>query len=73
VLKEPIVHSLHEDQIMDTNKIEKLKRDIEELERQIDANPFGGLFDKQRMERLRKKLKKRRKELATLEKAKKPS
>jgi len=48
--------------------IEKLKKEIEELERQIKAHPFGGLFDRNRQEQLFRKLKKKRKELASLEK-----
>jgi hypothetical protein len=50
--------------------IEKLKKEIEELERQIEAHPFGGLLDRNRQEQLFRKLKKKRKELAGLEKTK---
>jgi len=49
--------------------IEKLKKEIDELERQIEAHPFGGLLDRSRQEQLLRKLKKKRKELASLEKA----
>lgn len=49
-------------------KIGKLKKEIEELERQISANPFGGLFDRNRIDQLYRKLKKKKKELAALEK-----
>ena len=52
---------------MSATAIDKLNKEIEDIEKQLAANPFGGLFDKQRMEKLRKKLKKKRKELAALE------
>jgi hypothetical protein len=52
--------------------IEKLKKEIEELERQIEAHPFGGLLDRNRQEQLYRKLKKKRKELAVLEKPPEP-
>ena len=50
--------------------IEKLKKQIEELERQLEANPFGGLFNKDRLDQIYRKLKKKRKQLAELEKPK---
>ncbi len=53
---------------MTASAIDKLKKEIEDIEKQLAANPFGGLFDKARMEKLHKKLKKKRKELAVLEK-----
>lgn len=52
---------------MTVSAIDKLKKEIEELEKQLAASPFGGLFDKGRMDKLHKKLKKKRKELAVLE------
>ena len=51
-----------------TADIEKLKREIEDLEKQLEANPFGGLFNKDRLDQIYRKLKKKRKELARLEK-----
>ncbi len=47
--------------------IERLKREIEELERQIAAHPFESLFDRKRSDQLYHKLKKKRKELAEAE------
>ena len=47
--------------------VEQLKREIEELERQIAAHPFDGLFDRKRSDQLYHKLKKKRKELAEAE------
>ena len=46
--------------------VEKLLKEIEELERQIAAHPFGGLFDKKRSDQLYQKLRKKRKELANM-------
>lgn len=46
-----------------TDQIEQLKHEIEELERQIAAHPFGGLFDRKRADQLYHRLKKKRKEL----------
>ena len=51
---------------MDTN-VERLRREIEELERQIAARPFGGLFDKKRADQMYQKLKKKRRELERTE------
>jgi len=48
--------------------IEKLKKEIEDLEKQLEANPFGGLFARNRQDQLYHRLKKKRKELAELEK-----
>jgi len=53
---------------MDTN-VERLRREIEELERQIAAHPFEGLFDKKRADQLYQKLKKKRRELERTEAA----
>lgn len=47
--------------------IERLKREIEELEKQIASHPFEGLFDRKRADQLQDKLKKKRKELARLQ------
>jgi len=47
--------------------VEKLRKEIEELENQIESHPFGSLFDKKRTDQLYQKLKKRRKELAKIE------
>ena len=47
--------------------IEHLKREIEELERQITSHPFEGLFDRKRLDQMQDKLKKKRKELTRLE------
>ncbi len=44
--------------------VQKLLKEIEELERQIEAHPFGSLFDKKRSDQLYQKLRKKRKELA---------
>jgi len=52
---------------MTNGKIEKLEKEIEELERQIGSNPFGGLFDRGRMDILYRKLKKKKKELTSLQ------
>ena len=49
-----------------TENIERLKREIEELERQIASHPFEGLFDRKRLDQLQDRLKKKRKELARL-------
>lgn len=46
--------------------IDKIKAEIEDLERQL-ARPFGGLFDKKQEDHLYHRLKKKRKELARLE------
>jgi len=48
--------------------IEKLKKEIEDLEKQLEVHPFGGLFDRNRQDQLFRKLKKKRKELADVEK-----
>ena len=53
---------------MDTN-VERLRREIEELERQIAAHPFEGLFDKKRADQMYQKLKKKRRELEREESA----
>jgi hypothetical protein len=50
-----------------TENTEHLKREIEELERQIASHPFEGLFDRKRLDQLQDRLKKKRKELARLE------
>jgi len=50
-----------------TDYIEKLRHEIEELEKQIAAHPFEGLYDRKRSDQLQHKLKKKRKELAQLE------
>jgi hypothetical protein len=47
--------------------VEKLRREIEELERQIASHPFEGLFDKKRSDQMYQKLRKKRKELARAE------
>lgn len=47
--------------------VEKLRKEIEELESQIAAHPFEGLFDKKRSDQMYQKLKKKRRELAKLE------
>lgn len=47
--------------------IEKLQREIEELERQIAAHPFEGLFNRKHADQLYHKLKKRRKQLAQMQ------
>lgn len=57
---------------MADTKIEKLVKEIEELERQISSNPFGGLFDRGRMDKLYRKLTKKKKELASLQKSEAP-
>ncbi len=49
-----------------TENLERLKREIEELERQIASHPFEGLFDRKRLDQLQDRLKKKRKELARL-------
>lgn len=46
-----------------TDQSEQLKHEIEELERQIAAHPFEGLFDRKRADQLYHRLKKKRKEL----------
>ena len=47
--------------------VEKLKREVEELERQIASHPFESLFDRKRADQLYHKLKKKRKELTEAE------
>lgn len=54
---------------MTKTNIEKLRKEVEDLERQLAGNPFGDLFDRTRVDQVRKKLKKKRKELAALEPA----
>ena len=49
------------------HNIEHLRREIEELERQISSHPFEGLFDRKRLDQMHDKLKKKRKELSRLE------
>ncbi|MFH1699854.1 MAG: hypothetical protein ABIE07_04630 [Candidatus Zixiibacteriota bacterium] len=49
-------------------KIEKIKKEIEQLEKEINTNHFGRLFDKSKEAKDHKRLKKLRKELIELEK-----
>ncbi|MFH2036519.1 MAG: hypothetical protein ABIJ45_08965 [Candidatus Zixiibacteriota bacterium] len=51
------------------SKIEKLEKEIQRLEEQLEKNRFGGLFDKVTREREEKKLRKLKKELEKLAKA----
>lgn len=51
---------------MDPN-IEKLREEIAELEKVMEKNHFGGLFDKGRQDKNYNKLKKLKKELKKLE------
>ena len=50
-----------------TAEIEKLRAEVERLERELEANHFGGLFDTKNRDHRLKKLKKLRKQLAALE------
>jgi len=52
-----------------TADVEKLRAEIEALEKQLDSSHFSGLFDKKGQDHNLKKLKKLRKQLAALEKA----
>ncbi len=49
-------------------EIEKLKKEIEELELQLEKNRFGGIFERNARVRQEKKLAKLRKALENLEK-----
>ena len=51
-------------------KIEKLKEEIERLEKLIDKNHFGGLLDRQQSDKNYNRLKKLRRELKELEEGK---
>ena len=51
---------------MDTN-IEKLREEIAELEKLMEKDHFGGLFDRARQDKNYNRLKKLRKELKKLE------
>lgn len=48
--------------------IEKLRAEIETLEKQLDSKHFSGLFDRKGQDQKLKKLKKLRKQLKELEK-----
>lgn len=50
------------------NEIERLKKEIEELELQLDKNRFSGIFERGFRTRQEKKLAKLRKALEKLEK-----
>lgn len=52
---------------MPLEKIEKLKSEIEKLEKEYNRANFGRMFDKSKQSHIYKKLKKRRKELKELE------
>ena len=50
---------------------EKIEKEIEELEKQLEKNPFGGIFDKGGRKKQENKLKKLKKSLVELTKGKK--
>lgn len=52
-------------------KIEKLREEIAELEKLMEKDHFGGLFDKARQDKNYNRLKKLKKELKKLEDANK--
>jgi Skp family chaperone for outer membrane proteins len=52
-----------------STEIDKLRTEIETLEKQLDSRHFSGLFDRKRQEQHLKKLKKLRKQLKEMEKA----
>lgn len=54
---------------MSLEKIEKLKEEIERLEEEFDRANFGNMFNRSKQDSLYQKLKKKKKELKTLEKA----
>jgi len=54
---------------MSLQKIEKLKEEIEKLEEEYDRANFGNMFDRSKQDTLYKKIKKKKKELKSLEKA----
>lgn len=53
---------------MSLDKIERLKEEIERLEEEYNRANFGNMFDRSKQDILYKKLKKKKKELETLEK-----
>jgi len=53
------------------SEIDGVKKEIEELEKQLEKNPFGGIFDKGGKKKLENKLKKLNKKLEELSKGKK--
>jgi len=52
-------------------KIEKLENEIERLAEKIEKDHFGGLFNKDERRRIENKIKKLKKELEQIKKAKK--
>ena len=54
---------------MSMDKVEKLRDEIEQLEEQYNQANFGNMFDPTRQEKLYKKIKKKKRDLAQLEKS----
>ena len=52
---------------MSLEKIEKLRQEIERLEAQYEQANFGSMFDRSKQNQLYKKIKKKKKELKTLD------
>ena len=54
---------------MSIDKVEKLRDEIEQLEEQYDQANFGNMFDPTKQDKLYKKIKKKKRDLAQLEKS----
>ncbi len=52
---------------MSVDKIEKLREELDHLEKQYDEANFGNMFDPSKQDKLYKKIKKKRRELKQLE------